>query len=115
MERTVRTFRFLLTCLTLAHLDIVPLLTLTMSSGQEFQAVVEFAPAQKIPTFKSKPRVDARQGTIDNGKSARRRAGQAFVRGRANREELSVGCRCRLFIVLGELEGAGRQAGYQQL
>ena len=39
--------------------------------GQEFQAVVEFAPAQKIPSSKSKPRVDARQGTIDNGKSVK--------------------------------------------
>jgi hypothetical protein len=114
-EKMVSTIRFLSSCLSLAHLDDITLCMLTVSSGQEFQAVVEFAPAQKIPTFKSKPRVDARQGTIDNGKSARRIAVQAFERGRANGKHLSVGCRYRLFIVLGELESAGRQAGYQQL
>lgn len=111
----VSTFSCLSSCLSLAHLDDIPLFMRTVLSGQEFQAVVEFAPAQKIPTFKSKPRVDARQGTIDNGKSARRFAVQAFVGGRANRKDLPVLFRCRLFIVLGELESAGRQAGYQQL
>ncbi|GHJ88207.1 hypothetical protein NliqN6_4609 [Naganishia liquefaciens] len=33
--------------------------------GGEYQAVVEYAPSQKIPSQKSKPRVDARQGQID--------------------------------------------------
>ena len=37
------------------------------SSGDEYQAVVEFAPVQKTP-FKAKSKVDARQGTIDDGK-----------------------------------------------
>lgn len=35
--------------------------------GSEYQAVVEYAPSQKIPSQKSKPRVDARQGQIDKG------------------------------------------------
>lgn len=38
--------------------------------GSEYQAVVEYAPSQKIPSQKSKPRVDARQGQIDKGMSA---------------------------------------------
>lgn len=38
-------------------------------AGSEHQAVVEYAPSQKIPSQKSKPRVDARQGQIDKGMS----------------------------------------------
>jgi regulator of nonsense transcripts 3 len=37
-----------------------------MTLGIEYQAVVEYAPAQKTP-FKAKVKVDARQGTIDEG------------------------------------------------
>ncbi|KAJ9109853.1 hypothetical protein QFC19_001832 [Naganishia cerealis] len=33
--------------------------------GSEYQAVVEYAPSQKVPAQKNKPRVDARQGQID--------------------------------------------------
>jgi len=35
------------------------------AAGNEFQAVVEFAPFQKIPSEKKKP--DARNATIDKG------------------------------------------------
>jgi len=35
--------------------------------GAEFQAVVEFAPYQKTP-LRAKNKVDARQGTIDDGR-----------------------------------------------
>jgi regulator of nonsense transcripts 3 len=35
-------------------------------SGVEHQAVVEFAPVQKVPA-KAKVKTDARQGTIDDG------------------------------------------------
>lgn len=38
-----------------------------MSTGTESQAVVEFAPYQKVPTEKKKP--DARVGTIEKGMS----------------------------------------------
>lgn len=36
------------------------------STGGEYQAVVEYAPMQKTP-YKSKVKIDARQGTIDDG------------------------------------------------
>jgi hypothetical protein len=42
----------------------------TLFLGTEYQAVVEYAPSQKIPSQKSKPRVDARQGQIDKGMSS---------------------------------------------
>ena len=37
--------------------------------GEEFQAVVEFAPVQKTP-YKAKVKADARQGTVDEGGSS---------------------------------------------
>lgn len=46
--------------------DRLPLPTI----GSEYQAVVEYAPSQKVPAQKSKPRVDARQGQIDKGMMA---------------------------------------------
>lgn len=39
---------------------------LSSRPGDEYQAVVEFAPVEKTP-FKTKPKKDERQGTIEKG------------------------------------------------
>jgi len=43
---------------------------LIVAIGVEYQAVVEYAPLQKTP-YKAKVKVDARQGTIDDGNCAK--------------------------------------------
>ena len=93
-----KTVRLLIPTPRFIVLNAEPSSTPSPALGQEFQAVVEFAPAQKIPSSKSKPRVDARQGTIDNGELhldiPMRRARQLIMR--------VFSRRCRFSLVLGK-------------
>ena len=47
-------------------MSVISILMFVCPLGNEYPAIVEFAPFQKIPKKKAK-KADARQGTIENG------------------------------------------------